>query len=168
MRKYETVFISDPDLSDQARSDLSDKVRNIIANEKGILIDFDEWGNKKLAYEIKKKLRGNYVCATYGGNGNLVNELERNFRLTDDALKFMTIVLSEDQPEETFEKEAELAAQKPKESEPVSEETAEDDSAPEAEKTDEKTVEDNSDDSAETAEEPEAADETTDETQEKA
>ena len=105
MRKYETVFISDPDLSEQSRSDLFDKVRNIIANEKGLLLNFDEWGNKKLAYEIKKKLRGHYVCATYGGNGDLVKELERNFRLTDDVLKFMTIVLSEDTTPEALKKE---------------------------------------------------------------
>jgi small subunit ribosomal protein S6 len=105
MRKYETVFISDPDLQDQARLDLYDKVRNIITKENGILLNFDEWGNKKMAYEIKKKLRGNYVCVTYGGTGDLVNELERNFRLTDDILKFMTILLSDDVTVESLEKE---------------------------------------------------------------
>ncbi|MCP3942465.1 MAG: 30S ribosomal protein S6 [Desulfobacteraceae bacterium] len=117
MRKYETVFISDPDLQDQARLDLYDKVRNIIAKESGILLNFDEWGNKKMAYEIKKKLRGNYVCATYGGTGELVKELERNFRLTDDILKFMTILLTDDVTIESLEqevadaKEAEQAAE---------------------------------------------------------
>ena len=106
MRKYETVFISDPDLKDQARLELFDKVRNIIAKEKGILLDFDEWGNKKLAYEIKKKLRGHYVCVTYGGTGDLVKELERNFRLSDEVLKFMTLLLSDDVTAQQLEKEA--------------------------------------------------------------
>lgn len=106
MRKYETVFISDPDLQDQVKSDLYEKVRNIITKEDGLVLDFDEWGNKKLAYEIKKKSRGHYVCVTYGGTGALVTELERNFRLTDDVLKFMTIVLSEDMTKEALEKEA--------------------------------------------------------------
>ena len=105
MRKYETVFISDPDLQDQAREELFDKVRNIIARENGILLDFDEWGSKKLAYEIKKKLRGYYVCATYGGTGALVTELERNFRLSDDIMKFMTILLTDDVTAESLEKE---------------------------------------------------------------
>ena len=105
MRKYETVFISDPDLQDQARLDLFDKVRNIIAKENGILLNFDDWGNKKMAYEIRKKLRGHYVCVTYGGTGDLVKELERNFRLTDDILKFMTILLSDDVTVESLEKE---------------------------------------------------------------
>ncbi len=105
MRKYETVFISDPDLQDQAREDLFDKARNIIAKENGILLNLDEWGNKKLAYEIKKKSRGHYVCLTYGGTGDLVKELERNFRLSDNIMKYMTILLSDDVTVESLEKE---------------------------------------------------------------
>jgi small subunit ribosomal protein S6 len=123
MRKYETVFISDPDLQDQARQDLFDKVRNIIAKEDGILLDLDEWGNKKLAYEIKKKLRGHYTCVTYGGTGALINELERNFRLTDDVLKFMTILLSDDVTKEQLEKELQ-EAQEESQPEAVVEEVA--------------------------------------------
>ncbi len=106
MRKYETVFILDPDVKDQARTDLFDRVKNIIAKENGILLDFDEWGNKKLAYEIKKKLRGFYVCITYGGTGSLVKEFERNLRLSDDVLKFMTLLLSDDVTVEQLEEEA--------------------------------------------------------------
>ncbi|MEN8211022.1 MAG: 30S ribosomal protein S6 [Thermodesulfobacteriota bacterium] len=106
MRKYETIFILDPDVKDQARTDLFDRVKGIIARENGILLDFDEWGNKKLAYEIKKKLRGFYVCITYGGTGLLVKELERNLRLSDDVLKFMTLLLSDDVTVEQLEEEA--------------------------------------------------------------
>ncbi len=123
MRKYETVLISDPDLQDQTRSELFDKIRNIITNEKGIILDFDEWGNKKLAYEIKKKSRGHYVCITYGGDGPLVSELERNFRLTDTVLKFMTIVLSGDMTAQELEKEAqELQQSKEESTEPEADE----------------------------------------------
>jgi len=109
MRKYETVFIADPDLQDKVRIELYEKVRNIITKEGGILTGFDEWGNKKLAYEIKKKLRGNYVCITYGGSGSLIKELERNFRLSDGVLKFMTILLSDDVTAEQLEKEVQDA-----------------------------------------------------------
>lgn len=107
MRKYETVFISDPDMSDQAREELFEKVRNIIDKEKGILLNFDEWGVKKLSYEIKKKLRGYYVCLTYGGTGALVTELERNFRLSDLVMKFMTILITEQVTEESLKQDAE-------------------------------------------------------------
>jgi small subunit ribosomal protein S6 len=132
MRKYETIFISDPDLQDQTRKDLFDKVRNIIAKEGGILLDFDEWGNKKLAYEIKKKLRGHYVCATYGGTGDLVKELERNFRLSDAVMKFMTILLSDDVTVEQLEKEVQEAEEQAKQIADAKEASAKEASAKEA------------------------------------
>ncbi len=145
MRKYETVFIADPDLQDKTRIDLYEKVRNIITKEGGILTGFDEWGNKKLAYEIKKKLRGNYVCVTYGGSGNLIKELERNFRLSDDVLKFMTILLSDDVTAEQLEKEVQEAQDESKKAaeavkEPVKADTPEDETSVEAEKVEETEV----------------------------
>jgi len=107
MRKYETVFIADPDMPDQAREELFEKVKNIIDKEGGTLLNFDEWGVKKLSYEIKKKLRGYYVCLTYGGTGELVTELERNFRLSDLVMKFMTILITEHVTEESLKQDAE-------------------------------------------------------------
>ena len=105
MRKYETIVISDPDLQDQTRTELFDKIRNIIARENGIFLDLDDWGSKKLAYEIRKKLRGHYACLTYGGTGDLVKELERNLRLNDDVMKFMTILISDDVTAESLAQE---------------------------------------------------------------
>ncbi len=155
MRKYETVFISDPDLQDQTRSDLFDKIRSIIAKENGILLDFDEWGNKKLAYEIRKKSRGHYACVTYGGTGDLIKELERNFRLSDDVMKFMTILLSDDVTVEQLEKEvqdaqqddepAEAAATEPAEAEPVAEEAPAEEEKTEEAPADEEKVEETED-----------------------
>lgn len=148
MRKYESVIISDPDIQDQAREDLFDKIRNIIAKENGFLINFDDWGSKKLSYEIKKKLRGHYVCVTYGGSGVLVKELERNLRLSDDVMKFMTILLSDDVTLEQLEKEAEEAKTKDKPSE----------------ETDEDAVKEDADEE-DTSEEDEEADETEDDSE---
>lgn len=148
MRKYETVFISDPDLQDQTRTDLFDKVRNIIAKENGYLIDFDDWGSKKLSYEIKKKLRGHYVCVTYGGSGELVKELERNLRLSDDVMKFMTILLLDHVTLEQLEKEAEEAKNKPKKFD-------ETDETPDKEGVVEEDASEEDDDDTETDEEPE-------------
>lgn len=143
MRKYETVLISDPDLQDQTRAELFEKVRGIVTRENGIILDFDEWGSKKLAYEIKKKLRGYYVCMTYGGDGDLVKELERNLRLSDDIMKFMTILLSDNETAESLEKEATEAeaakaaqaeAEKSAAAETEAAKEADDADAPEAEK----------------------------------
>ena len=135
MRKYETVFISDPDLSDQAREELFERVRNIIERENGIILDFDEWGLKKLSYEIRKKLRGYYVCLTYGGTGALVTELERNFRLSDLIMKFMTILVTEHATEESLKQEAEQlkeAAEQAQATEPEKAEETDKADAPEA------------------------------------
>ncbi len=140
MRKYETIFILDPDVKDQARTDLFDRVKNIIARENGILLDFDEWGNKKLAYEIKKKLRGFYVCITYGGTGPLIKEFERNLRLSDDVLKFMTLLLSDDVTVEQLEEEAKEnqdKLSKETESEPVEKEIVDNDTLEDEKKVEE-------------------------------
>ncbi|MCW8800835.1 MAG: 30S ribosomal protein S6 [Desulfobacter sp.] len=125
MKKYETVFISDPDMSDQAREELLERVKGIIDREKGILLNVDEWGLKKLSYEIKKKLRGYYVCLTYGGTGELVTELERNFRLSDFIMKFMTILITEHVTEESLKEEAEQAKEAALEKEAASQEAEE-------------------------------------------
>ncbi len=106
MRRYETIVIADPDLQDDIRKDLFEKFRNLIVQEKGIVVSLDDWGNRKLAYEIRKKPRGHYLCITYGGSGELVKELERNFRLDDKVLKFMTILLEKEVDPEALEEEA--------------------------------------------------------------
>ena len=95
MRKYETIFISNSDLQEKKQKELFEKTQNVVTQQGGEVIDFDEWGNKKLAYGIKKKSHGFYVCMTYGGNGKVVDELERIFRLDDNILKFMTILKNE-------------------------------------------------------------------------
>ncbi len=111
MRRYETIFIADPDLQEDARKNLFDKYKNLLVQEKGILVDFDDWGNRKLAYPIKKKARGHYVCMTYGGTGVLVTELERNFRLDDKMMKFMTVLLEKNVTASALEAEIAAAAQ---------------------------------------------------------
>jgi small subunit ribosomal protein S6 len=93
MRRYETIFIVDPDLADEGRNQLFDKTKDLIAAQNGFLVDFDQWGSRKLAYDIRKKPRGYYVCMDYCGTSALVNELERTFRLDDRYLKFMTVLL---------------------------------------------------------------------------
>ena len=61
-----------------------------------MLVLVDEWGSKKLAYDIKKKVRGYYVRLDYCGSGSLVNEIERSFRIDDRILKYMTVLLEKD------------------------------------------------------------------------
>ncbi|MFW5855544.1 MAG: 30S ribosomal protein S6 [Thermodesulfobacteriota bacterium] len=96
MRRYETIVIADPDLSEDQRVPLFDRMTEIIDQEGGFLIETDEWGGRKLAYEIKGKPRGYYVRLEYCGTGPVVDELERFYRIDDRVLKFMTILLEKD------------------------------------------------------------------------
>jgi small subunit ribosomal protein S6 len=95
MRRYETIVIADPDIPEDQRTPLFERMKEIIDQQGGFLIDMDEWGRRKLAYEIKKKPRGYYVRLEYCGMGPAVDELERFFRIDDRVLKFMTILLEE-------------------------------------------------------------------------
>ena len=96
MRRYETIVILHPSLSQEDRQPFLDKITSLIPEPQGLLIKMDDWGQKKLAYEIKKQTRGFYVLAEYCGDGVLVKELERNLRLDDRALKYMTVCIDQD------------------------------------------------------------------------
>lgn len=144
MRMYETIFIADPDLQDEVRKTLFEKFKSILVQEGGILANFDDWGNKKLAYEIAKKARGHYVCMTYGGTGAIITELERNFRLDDKVLKYMTILLEKDVDPEALKQQidADAKAEAEAEAEAAKAKEAKAEEAEKAEETDaEETVE---------------------------
>jgi len=96
MRRYETVVITDPDLSDEDRGQLFERLKELIPGQDGFLVMFDEWGTQKMAYEIRKKIRGHYVRLDYCGTGDLVAEMERLFRIDDRVLKYMSILLDKD------------------------------------------------------------------------
>lgn len=101
MRRYETMVIVDPDLSSEKQDPLFERMEETISQQGGMLISRDDWGTRKLAYEIKKKTRGHYLRLDYCGNGELVSELERFYRIDDRVMKYMTVLL---------EKEADIEA----------------------------------------------------------
>ena len=94
MRRYETFVIIDPELSQDQREPLIGRVEELINQMEGFLVLTDNWGEKKLAYNIKKKTRGYYVRFDYCGLAPLVNEIERFCRIDDRALKYMTVLLN--------------------------------------------------------------------------
>lgn len=93
MRRYETIIITDPDLSAEERDPVLQRVADVINQEDGYLALTDEWGVRKLAYEIKKRDRGYYIRFDFCGTGAVVNEMERFFRIDDRVLKYMTVLL---------------------------------------------------------------------------
>ena len=93
MRRYETIIILDPDLSAEKREPVLKRVQDVIEQQGGYLALIDDWGSRKLAYEIKKKERGYYVRFDFCGTGTVVDEMERFFRIDDRVLKYMTVLL---------------------------------------------------------------------------
>ena len=122
MRRYETFIILDPDLSEDQRLPVIERVKEIIAQMGGFLVRVDEWGSRKLAYAIGKKERGFYVRFDFCGSGQLVNEMERFFRIDERVLKHMSVLLDALPNLDRIKEEitqAEAAAQTAAESEPV-------------------------------------------------
>ena len=95
MKRYETIVIIDPDLSKEAETPIFERLNDLIPQYNGFLIETDDWGTKKLAYDIKKKNRGHYVKLDFCGDGALIQEMERFFRIDDKVIKFMTVLLDE-------------------------------------------------------------------------
>jgi small subunit ribosomal protein S6 len=94
MRKYETIFILRPSLEEEKRNEILEKFKGIIAAD-GEIEKVEEWGNKRLAYEIEKLREGYYVHVNFKANPTLPKELERNFKISDDVIRFIVINLEE-------------------------------------------------------------------------
>jgi len=95
MRYYETLYIINPDLSDDDYRDVVVKFNNLVEKKKGVLIKVDEWGKKTLAYQVKKFNKGTYVLLQYCGEAGIVEEIKREMSLDDRVLKYQTIKLSD-------------------------------------------------------------------------
>jgi small subunit ribosomal protein S6 len=72
MRRYETITILDPDLSEDQRTAVFSRLQELIPQQGGLLAFVDEWGSRQLGYEIKKRERGYYVRFDYCGTGAVV------------------------------------------------------------------------------------------------
>ena len=105
MRRYETIFISYADLPEEEINGFIERYSAIIKDRKGTLIKVEKWGKRKLAYEIKKQARGFYVLIDFAGNSAIVTELERNLKIGDKILKFMTVKTRDKISPEDIEKE---------------------------------------------------------------
>jgi len=142
MRRYETIVIIDPDLSKEAEAPILERVNDLIPQFSGTLIETDDWGIRKLAYDIKKKNRGHYVRLDFCGDGALVQEMERFFKIDDKVMKFMTVLLDEDADLDAIQAEmAEKASSGDQAEAEATEEKAETSDASEGDSEPEKTEE---------------------------
>ena len=94
MNKYESVVIVNPNLEEESVKNLIKKFSDLI-NTDGKVISVEEMGKRKLAYEIKKQKEGFYIVLKFEAKPELIAELERNYRITDEVLKFIVVRVEE-------------------------------------------------------------------------
>lgn len=90
MNKYETVYIISPTVDEEQVKALIEKFSNLVSAN-GELEKVEEWGRKKLAYEVQDQKEGYYVLLNFSANSDFPAELERNFKITEGILKYMVI-----------------------------------------------------------------------------
>lgn len=90
MRRYESVWVVNGDLADEEVKATIDKFSRILTANEGTLVGMEEWGRKKLAFKIKGSARGYYVLVDYAGTPATVKELERNYRIDDRIIRYLT------------------------------------------------------------------------------
>lgn len=91
MKRYEVIAIVKSDLSEDDISKLIERIENIIVKRNGIIAKIDKWGKRRLAYEINKQKEGFYFLFDFVGDGPIVAEIERNYKIDDRVLKFISI-----------------------------------------------------------------------------
>lgn len=90
MNRYETVFIINPNVEETGIKALIQKFSDLI-NNAGKVETVEEMGKRKLAYEIKKNKEGYYVVINFEAQPELIKELERIYRITDEVIKFIVV-----------------------------------------------------------------------------
>lgn len=90
MNKYESIIIINPNCTEEAIKTLESKFTGLI-NENGKVESVENMGKKRLAYEIKKNKEAFYMLFNFEAKPDSIAELERNYRITDDVLKFIVV-----------------------------------------------------------------------------
>lgn len=95
-REYETIFILDPRVPHEMAERVVQRIQDVLDRHEGRLVRVEYWGKRKLAYRIKRADWGFYYLVRFLGQGGLVAELERNFRMLDPVVRFQTILVKDD------------------------------------------------------------------------
>lgn len=101
---YETTYILRADTSEDNQKSFLEKLKGIIAAHGGQVIAVEDWGKRRLAYAIEKETRGYYTYLLYTGNNTLVAELERNMRINEQVMRFLSVKLENDFDAATYKR----------------------------------------------------------------
>ncbi len=92
VKKYETIFLLDPRLEEEKTVEVVAKFKELIEkSEQSELESFDEWGKKRMAYEVDKQKDAYYVYATFSAQPEFPKELERIYKITEGVMKYLVV-----------------------------------------------------------------------------
>ena len=104
MTCYETLFVVKPTLTEEEIAATITKVKDILAKEGAELVGTNDMGMRKLAYPVEKHARGYYTVLFYKAEGTIINELERNLKISEDIIKFLSVKYSKNKELAQFDK----------------------------------------------------------------
>src|SRR5688572_18417968 len=96
-RKYELVYIVSPEATDEQVTDLHNQVEAIVQRMSGQIEKTENWGRRKLAYEIGRHKEGTYVLEVIDGGGDLMKEIDRRLKVTDLVIRHLVVRVDEEQ-----------------------------------------------------------------------
>ncbi|MEY3002565.1 MAG: hypothetical protein RLZZ428_940 [Pseudomonadota bacterium] len=91
MTCYETLFVVKPTLTEEEIKAQITKIKDVLAKENAELLGTNDMGMRKLAYQVEKQNRGYYTVLLYKAEGGAIEEIERNLRINEDIIKFLTV-----------------------------------------------------------------------------
>ena len=95
-RQYELVYIVSPEATDQEVTDLHTQIEGIVQRYNGTFDKTENWGRRKLAYEIGKHREGTYVVETITGTGELMKEIDRRLKVLDHVIRHLVVRVDEE------------------------------------------------------------------------
>jgi small subunit ribosomal protein S6 len=96
LREYHTLYVLRPETAEEGIAQVNGRIRGIIAEQGGKLLKIENWGKRRLAYEIKKQLKGIYLSWRYLAPASVVAEIERNLRMLDPVVRYFTVRVASD------------------------------------------------------------------------
>jgi small subunit ribosomal protein S6 len=118
-REYETIYILRPNTPNEGVAEVNARIKGVIENMGGKILKVDNWGKRRLAYEVAKERKGIYLYWLYLAQPGIVEETERNLRMLDSVIRYLTVKVDENidvgaRPTEiddaSYEKAAQTAA----------------------------------------------------------
>ncbi|BAF71388.1 30S ribosomal protein S6 [Sulfurovum sp. NBC37-1] len=118
MNCYETLFVVKPTLTEEETAAEIAKIKDVLAKVDAELLATDDMGMRKLAYPVQKNDRGYYTVLFYKANGEAIAEIERNLKINEEVIKFLTVKYVKNKEIAQFDKLV-AAANKSKDAEPA-------------------------------------------------